>query len=98
MSTPSTIPVSAAPRKSRRHRYWIGGFVLLVLATPFAYFHFDGKMRDRELEEIYREMDAEDPHDRRPSGRLRSVGHTFAPRAASGSRRRAQEETLRIRA
>jgi hypothetical protein len=62
-ATPPPVPVA---RKSRRRWRLIGGFALLLIATPFAYQFVAGWLRDRELEEIYREMDAEDPHWRWP--------------------------------
>jgi hypothetical protein len=59
----SSIPVA---RKSPRRWYLLGGFVVLLIATPFGLQFFAGWQRDRELEEIYRELDAEDPHWRWP--------------------------------
>ena len=35
---------------------------MLLVATPFVYQWVAGWLTDRELEQIYREMDAEDPH------------------------------------
>ena len=55
---PSTVPI---PRKSRRRWYIIGGFLLLLVATPFLFMFANIWMRDRELEQIYAEIDADDP-------------------------------------
>ena len=57
----TAIPVPT-PRKSRRRWCVIAGFLTLVLATPFAFMFVAEWRRDRELEQIYAELDAEDPH------------------------------------
>jgi hypothetical protein len=62
----ATTPPLPAARKSRRRWRLIGAFALLFIATPFVYQFVVGWLRDRELEQIYREMDAEDPHWRWP--------------------------------
>jgi hypothetical protein len=62
----ATTPPLPVARKSRRRWRLIGAFALLLIATPFAYHFVAGWLRDRELEQIYREMDAEDPHWRWP--------------------------------
>jgi hypothetical protein len=59
----STIsPPQPVPRKSRRRRYYLGGFLLILVATPVGYYFVAGWMQDRELEAIYRELDADDPN------------------------------------
>jgi hypothetical protein len=62
----ATTPPLPVAVKSRRRWRLIGGFALLLIATPFAYHFVAGWLRDRELDEIYRELDAEDPHWRWP--------------------------------
>ena len=57
----STSPLPARP-KSRRRWYILGGFVLLLFATPFAYQFIAGWLIERELQAIYREIEADDPH------------------------------------
>jgi hypothetical protein len=62
MSTPTAAHPVPAPKRSRRRWVLLGAFALLVLAMPFLYVMIAGWQRDRELEAIYREIEAEDPH------------------------------------
>jgi len=50
------------PKRSKRRWYLVGAFVVLLLTAPFLYMYIVGQWRERELEQIYREMDEEDPH------------------------------------
>jgi hypothetical protein len=63
MST--TSPPQAVPRKSRR-RWYIAAVLLLIVMTPVGYYFIAGWQRNRELEAIYREIDATDPNWRWP--------------------------------
>src|SRR5262245_24351422 len=56
----ATSATSVQP-KSRR-RWYVAALALLFVATPFAWYYITGWLRDRELEALYAEMDAEDPH------------------------------------
>jgi hypothetical protein len=58
----TTAPPIPTPRKSRRRWYAIAGFLALCLATPYAVMLISEWQRDRELEQIYAELDAEDPN------------------------------------
>ena len=60
MSTAS--PPNPGPRKSRRRWYLIGGFLFLLVAMPVGSWLLAGWLRERELQAIYRELDAEDPN------------------------------------
>ncbi len=55
-------PAPPAPRRSRKRWYLIGGFVLLVLAAPFVCSFAISWWNDRQMEEIYREIEADDPN------------------------------------
>jgi hypothetical protein len=55
-------PPIPTPRKSRRRWYAIAGFLALLVATPYAVMLISEWLRERELEQIYAELDAEDPH------------------------------------
>ena len=48
------------PPRSRRRWYLLAG-VLLLIATPVGYYVHADWWRERELEKIYRELDAKDP-------------------------------------
>jgi hypothetical protein len=63
MSTPTiTPPVSPpTPRRSRRRWYLLGGIAFL-LAVPIAYYFIAGWWSDRQMTEMTRELDAEDPN------------------------------------
>jgi competence protein ComGC len=63
MST--TLAVLPKPR-SRRRWYWIGGFVLLVILTPFLVSFIAGWWSERRLQALYAEIDAADPDWRWP--------------------------------
>jgi len=58
----TTAPPIPTPRKSRRRWYAIAGFLALFLATPYAVMFISEWQHDRELEQIYAELDAEDPN------------------------------------
>jgi hypothetical protein len=58
---PTTTPTATAtPRKSRR-RWYILGFLLLVAATPVAWYFIAAWVSEREMAALLAEMDAEDP-------------------------------------
>ena len=61
----STSPPQVVPRRSRR-RWYVAAMVLLVVLTPAGYYFVAGWLRNRELEAIYRELDATDPNWRWP--------------------------------
>ena len=62
----NSLPVPAAvPRKSRRPWY-ILGFLLVLLAVPVSYYFLASWWGNREIEEICRELDQDDPHWRWP--------------------------------
>ena len=56
----------APPRKSRRHWYLIGGFVLLLIGVVIGYYYLSGWMGDRRLAATYAALDVEDPNWRWP--------------------------------
>ena len=58
----TTYPNVAPPRRSRRRWYVFGGFVLQVLAAPVAYYFFASWWGDRQMAELTRQIEAEDPH------------------------------------
>ena len=60
MQTSMTAPTAAVPRKSRR-RWYILGFLLLIAATPVAWYFIAGWQGDRALAELLAEIDPEDP-------------------------------------
>src|SRR4051812_10567571 len=62
MNASPPSPATAPRRKSRRLRYWFAGVAIFLLAAPFVFYHVVAWMRDRELEEIYREIEAENPN------------------------------------
>jgi plasmid stability protein len=66
MTMPTAAPPLPIPKRSNRRWYLVGGFVLFLLATPFVYLLVASVLRDRELEQLYREMDADDPNWRWP--------------------------------
>lgn len=53
---------TAVARKKRRPIFWSAGFGLLLLLTPIGYALVSGCMAERELDALYREIDADDPH------------------------------------
>src|SRR5437879_1891836 len=53
---------SIKPWRSRRPWYWIAGFVVVIVATPFVVSLIGEWLLDRELAAICRELDADDPH------------------------------------
>ena len=57
----TSAPLPARP-KSRRRWYILGGFVLLLFATPVIVYFVAGWWSDRQMEAIYAEIDADDPH------------------------------------
>jgi hypothetical protein len=61
----ATLP-QPIPKRSKRRWYVVVGFALFLFATPFVYLLVASVWRDHELEQIYREMDAEDPNWRWP--------------------------------
>lgn len=61
MTNTSASPIPA-PRRSRRRWYVLAGFVLLLIATPVGYYFCARWSLERELQAIYREMDADDPN------------------------------------
>ena len=62
----NSLPVPAAvPRKSRRPWY-ILGFLLVLLAVPVSYYFLASWWGNREIAEICRELDQDDPHWRWP--------------------------------
>ncbi len=60
MSTLS--PPQPVPRNPRRLRYYLAGFLLLMAATLVGYYFVAGWLADRELQKVYRELDADDPN------------------------------------
>ena len=58
-ATPPTVP---APRKKRWRWRLLGGFFLLLLAAPVTYYLFAGWYSDRQMAELMREIEMEDPH------------------------------------
>ena len=56
MTTTPTLTILPKPR-SRRRRYWIGGFVLLVILTPFLVSFIAGWWSERRLQALYAEID-----------------------------------------
>jgi hypothetical protein len=60
MQTTTTPPATATPRKSRR-RWYVLGFLLLVAATPVAWYVIAGWLAEREMATLLAEIDAEDP-------------------------------------
>jgi hypothetical protein len=62
MSTPTAAHPVPTPKRSRRRWVLLGAFAALLLATPFLYLTIASWQRDRELEAIYREIEADDPH------------------------------------
>src|SRR5207253_9048483 len=61
----SVSPPQAVPSKSRR-RWYVAVVILLVALTPVGYYFVAGWLRNRELEAIYRDLDATDPNWRWP--------------------------------
>ena len=59
VGTPPQVP---KPRKSRRLWYLLGGFLLLLIVAPVAFYVLAAWWRDREMEAIYRDLDAKDPN------------------------------------
>lgn len=58
----STItPTQPVPRKSRR-RYYLAGFLLLLVTTAVSFYFVAGWMQNRDLEATFRELDADDPN------------------------------------
>jgi competence protein ComGC len=64
--TMSTTPAVLSKPRSRRRWYWIGGFVLLVILTPFLVSLIAGWWSERRMQALYAEIDAEDPDWRWP--------------------------------
>jgi hypothetical protein len=64
-TTPRPVPTSL-PRKSRRRWYVLGFLLLLLLAVPVSYYFLAGWWGNREIEEICRELDQDDPRWRWP--------------------------------
>lgn len=62
----TAAPPAPIPKRSKLRWYLVGGFAIVVLATPFVYLLVADHLRERELRQIYAEMDAEDPHWRWP--------------------------------
>ena len=58
----TTVTPIPTPRKYRRRWYAIAGFVTLVVATPYLMMLVSTWLEDRELAQIYAEIDAEDPN------------------------------------
>ena len=58
---PLAAPSPATPRRSKRWA-WFGGFALLLVAVPIAYYYITAWLHDREMGEIYRALDEEDPN------------------------------------
>lgn len=65
MDTQTTTPVAPTPSKSRRRWYLLGG-VALMLAAPVGYYFFAGWWSDRQMAELERSIDEEDPNWRWP--------------------------------
>jgi hypothetical protein len=66
MTTPTAAPPVPMPKRSRRRWVLLGAFALLSVAVPTGYMLIAGWLRDRELEQIYAEIDADDPNWRWP--------------------------------
>jgi hypothetical protein len=60
-TTRPPVPTSL-PRKSRRRWYVLGFLLLLLLAVPVSYYFLASWWGNREIEEICRELDQDDPH------------------------------------
>ncbi len=76
---PTAPPTTAqAPRKRRRRWKILAGFALLALATPICAYFIAGWLGERRMEEIYRELDAEDPN-WRWHDLLKELEHTAPP-------------------
>src|SRR5262249_61899860 len=66
MQTTSPAVPTQVPRKSRRRWYILGFLLLLLLAVPVSYYFLAGWWGNREIAEICRELDQDDPHWRWP--------------------------------
>jgi hypothetical protein len=66
MSTPIPAHPVPTPKRSRRRWVLLGGFVLFVVSIVAGYILIAGWLRDRELEQLYAEIDADDPNWRWP--------------------------------
>jgi competence protein ComGC len=60
--TTATPPAVPAPRKPRRRWRLIGGFLVLLLMAPVTYYFFAGWYSNRQMAELAREIEKEDPH------------------------------------
>jgi hypothetical protein len=63
-----TAAPSVTPASRRAWRRWllVGGFMLVLIATPFAYSLIGRWQADREMAALYAEIDADDPNWRWP--------------------------------
>lgn len=60
---PTTPPVAApAPPKRRKRWKLLGGAALVLLLAPVAYYFVAGWFAERSLQELYSELDADDPN------------------------------------
>jgi len=55
-------PAKPTPVRSRRRWYILGTIALVLIAVPVGYYLYATWMRDRELEQLYAQIDAEDPN------------------------------------
>jgi hypothetical protein len=62
MQTTSPPPNVPVPRKSRRRWYLLGGFLLLFLAAPISYYFIAGWWGERQMAELERAIEEEDPN------------------------------------
>jgi hypothetical protein len=58
----STTTPTPTPVRSRRRWYVLGAFALLFLAVPLGYMLIGGWLRERQLQELYTEIEADDPN------------------------------------